>query len=577
MREGIPSLRVLCLRAVGSHACSAEDTFAPVVSTVDDSTKTRSSASITSPKSLSTASRLLRSYHRRPVGCVLEHHATTTTTTTTRTTTTSAPPVPASELAAADATATTTDDDDYDDDSVDNNNNDDDGGDETTLNDEEDGDKPSIERIPLRRAPAAGKGSSRRLHANDVDLHHPFVAIRPGSRHRRRSSLATTSTPTVAAAATTTTTTSTFILRHGNPALDALQCYIDALVEMGRMDDTRLGRHFFEEYKANIILGHNAATARTKNAEKETQEEGEEPASKRRRTTTATAPPSLGALSLHNCSLSGDSIEAMVDSGIGPHLAVLDLTGIQGLSDDMAVHLLRECTHLQRLSLKNGRRLTRKSLTVLSSSSSSSSSSTCGAASLQCLDVGGCFNMTVPDVLDVLPNLPALKELYASGLGWTDEHLERLMEDRTNWKALSLGFSQNLTASRVRQHLMAAASSLQALALPFCENLVDNALLGMLGRNLPALQYLDLRGNPALSTLTGWYDGRASADLPTQALSVLGRYSGLTEASVEETKRINPLETVELMVVLDGKGAGLAIGYEEEEEGEVPSLEEQQE
>ena len=38
-------------------------------------------------------------------------------------------------------------------------------------------------------------------------------------------------------------------MEHGNPALDCLQSYIDALVELGRMDDGRLGLHFFEEWR----------------------------------------------------------------------------------------------------------------------------------------------------------------------------------------------------------------------------------------------------------------------------------------------------------------------------------------
>ena len=83
----------------------------------------------------------------------------------------------------------------------------------------------------------------------------------------------------------------------------------------------------------------------------------------------------------------------------------------------------------------------------------------------------------------------------------------------------------------------------------------------MLGRNLPLLKYLDLRGNPALNTVTGFYDGRASADLPVQALTVLGRYTSLTENSVEETRRAHPQMTADdlLTVYLDGGGMGAGI------------------
>jgi len=60
--------------------------------------------------------------------------------------------------------------------------------------------------------------------------------------------------------------------------------------------------------------------------------------------------------------------------------------------------------------------------------------------------------------------------------------------------------------------------------------------MGMLGRNLPNLMYLDVRGNPALQTLTGWYDGRVSTNLPTQPLTILAWYSSISITSVEETK-----------------------------------------
>jgi hypothetical protein len=59
--------------------------------------------------------------------------------------------------------------------------------------------------------------------------------------------------------------------------------------------------------------------------------------------------------------------------------------------------------------------------------------------------------------------------------------------------------------------------------------------------------------------MTGWYDGRASADLPAQALLVLARYSGLSESSVDETKRVHPLAARALTAILDGNGMGAGI------------------
>lgn len=331
------------------------------------------------------------------------------------------------------------------------------------------------ESIP--RAPAIGKGSFRRVNANDIDMNHPITALKDG-----------------------------LVAEFGNPALDCLQAYIHSLVELGRMDDARLGVHFFQEYLANTQGKHCS-------------------------------------LSLFNCTLSLDTLEAL--QPLAPSLAVLDLTGVHGLSDELLTStLLPKCTNLQRLSLKNCRKITRLSMQALE------------PLPLQVLDIGGAYNITPADVLEFLPD--TLLELHASGLGWTDDTVEALAS-RKRWQALSLGFSLRLTQGRLRTSLVQVRHSLVSLALPFCESVVDNTLMGMLGRNLPHLQCLDVRGNGALTTLTGWYDGRASADLPAQPMSVLGRYSGLSEAGVEETKRVHPLEAMDLVVILNGGGMGLGI------------------
>jgi solute carrier family 6 GABA transporter-like protein 1 len=243
-----------------------------------------------------------------------------------------------------------------------------------------------------------------------------------------------------------------------------------------------------------------------------------------------------------------ETVAAMIP--ICEHLAVLDLTGVRGCNDDFAADILEKSPNLKRLSLKNCRKITDKTLSKVAH-----------LPKLQCLDVGGCFNLTTAKVLEIVPNLPELNELHASGLLWKDYTVKELVEIRDTWKGLSLGFSMDLTQSALRESLIHLGDSLESLALPFCESVVDNALLGMLGRNLPRLQFLDLRGNPSLSTLTGWYDGRASADLPAQPLTVLARFSSLSESSVEETRRVHPVSTAEnrLTVYLDGGGMGAGI------------------
>jgi hypothetical protein len=398
----------------------------------------------------------------------------------------------------------------------------------------------TVQDIPIPPRPCIGPGSSRRLNANEVDMNHPFI----GCRER-------TSDPN-------NNRFQPLVMQHGNPALDFLQSYIDTLVDLGRMDDRRLGLNFFREWKANVQLAE--AINATNTLESNNTPTKTTPSKKRRRSgggattsqDTNSTNISLGSLSLHNCTIADDTVDCMLKSNMCFHLAVLDLTGLRGLTDNLAMRLFKSSPNIQRLSLKNCRKITGETIHKL-----------VVLKKLTSLDIGGCFNVTTMDILDVIPFLPELKELHASGLPWNDSSVQSLVSIRDTWRGLSLGFSPNMTQPMLRESLLQLGDSLQSLALPFCENVVDNALLGVLGRNMPALQFLDLRGNGNLTTITGFYDGRTSADLPVQPLTVVGRYSGLSEACIEETRRVHPMHTMGnlLTVYLDEKGMGAAISH----------------
>lgn len=361
------------------------------------------------------------------------------------------------------------------------------------------------------RSVCIGTGSARRLNANDVDMFHPLGA--EPMEH-------------------TTVLQPILLARHGNPACDCLQSVIDSLVELGRMDDQRLGLHFFEEWKHNVVLAAMPST--TERAQKKRKVEG-----------LSSIP--LGSLSLYNCNVAQETFESMRDAKIGQHLATLDLSGIRGLTNELLEMLLPDCPNLQELALKNCRRIT--NIDVVGTHQKN----------LTTLDIGGSFNISTNHIISIIPQLPRLTRLHASGLGWNNISVGELVECRSHWVHLSLSFSIALTNAALRNNIVPLAHSLTCLALAFCEGIVDNSAMGLLGRNLPLVRALDVRGNPALTTLTGWYDGRVSADLPAQPLTVLGRYSGLSEASVEETKRVHPGETMELVVLLDAGGMGAAI------------------
>ena len=538
MVRELPSLRLLCLRSVGAPACSPEQTFAP-------SKKTGAP---------SAASRLLRSFQHH------HHHQQQQPTGTDESTKGSA--------------------DDAD-------------------RDNEDGDTNKSRPFPVSvsRSPCIGKDTLRRSNANEVDLNHPFIASED------------------------------MVPEYGNPALDCLQSYIDALVELSRFDDTRLSVHFWNEWKVNVILGGGGAVSdagdgqdttvqsKSNTAAPGTKEEGTSKKRKRNSSSfssqrqraskqqarrdsqpnTPLAPTpavvtALGPLSLHNSNAGEKTIEAMVKSGAARYVGVLDLTGMSTLTDEMLQKLVEASgRNLRRLSIKNCRRLTEASIGLIGKYT----------PSLTCLDCGGSYNIASEDVLETLPQLPDLDELYASGLGWTDETLMQLVEDRT-WRGLGVGFSMALTAGGIRRSL-SSQTALRRLSLAFCEQAVDSNLLGFLGRTLTNLAALDIRGNQHIASMTSWYDGRVTAVVPgtttstmdgaeqeedsgddsgkeeqeqhnkdevqshegpselAPGLFVLARYTGIGNMSSEETKRIHPIEAAKLVCVLDGKGNGQGI------------------
>ena len=341
---------------------------------------------------------------------------------------------------------------------------------------------------------------------------------------------------------------------YNTAALDVLQAYVDSLVELSRMDDNRLGLHFFQEWKALVEAkqgrkeGEAASNISTSNSHSNKKRKLLSSAK-----SSTTKNPPLGSLSLYNTIIHQETIGAMVESKMTYHLAVLDLTGVQTLTDELLEPILIHSPHLQRLSVKNCRRLTKPTLECLSEH----------CPRLTSLDIGGAYNFKVQDVLEMIASLSHLLELHASGLLWNDARLLELCQLRS-WRALSLGFllAAHVSADGLKHALITTqANSLQSLALPFCEHLVDAALLGVLGRHLPHIVTLDVRGNSSLNSLTGWYDGRATMNGTQEVvpLFVLARFSNISKASIEDTKRIHPLQTVDLTVCLDSDGVGVGI------------------
>jgi solute carrier family 6 GABA transporter-like protein 1 len=393
----------------------------------------------------------------------------------------------------------------------------------------------SLRDVKRPRLPYKG---AARPNANDVDLSHPWIlALEPSASEN------------------------ILCIEHGNHALDTLQLFIDALVDSGRASDTRLGVHSFREWVIAVI-GQEAANEVFNDAdEKKTPK-------KKRKITSASLP--TGSLSLHNmAAASYNTFKSMELANVGVCLSVLDLTGVHGLTDSILSDILcaGSFPHIERLSLKNCRKITGEGL-----------ASVVNFTKLTALDIGGCFNVKPYDVLSMVQAHPGtqkatLTEIYAGGLGWTDVDLELLIESTAgHLRGLGVGFSPYVSGPGLILTMSKVAETLERLAVPFCDSM-DDAAASALGKNLNKLNVLDIRGSK-VTTLTGLMDGRyasgiitplddaglaeASQGKVTGHLFVLARYSGISKSSLEETMKFHQ-NTVFLTCVLDGAGTGEGI------------------
>ena len=96
------------------------------------------------------------------------------------------------------------------------------------------------------------------------------------------------------------------------------------------------------------------------------------------------------------------------------------------------------------------------------------------------------------------------------------------------------------------------SSTLDRLAVPFCLGM-DDAAMFALGSKLPKLAVLDIRGCNNVSSLSKLMEARAGAGV-TNHLFVLARYSGISNYSLTETRKL--YDVLALECILDGNGNG---------------------
>jgi hypothetical protein len=344
--------------------------------------------------------------------------------------------------------------------------------------------------------------------------------------------------------------------------VDCLQLFIDALVDSGRAGDNRLGVHSFREWVVAVI-GQEAA-------DKIFNDDGDGETSKKRRKLMNDSELALGSLSLHNFSAASyNTFKSMELANVGVCLGALDLSGVHGLTDAILSDILCSGSfpHIQRLSIKNCRKITGESIASL-----------VNLTKLTALDLGGCFNVRPNDVLSMVQAHPGTRngtfnEIYASGLGWTDVDLELLIDATAgHLRGLGVGFSPYISGPGLILTMRKVADTLERLAVSFCDGM-DDAAASALGKSLKNLTVLDIRGTK-VTTLTGLMDGRYasgaitlleenSADAPKDKavdgqLFVLARYSGVTKNSLEETMKLHQ-NVIFLSCILDGSGTGEGI------------------
>eukprot|EP00581_Thalassiosira_minuscula_P017187 CAMPEP_0183721930 /NCGR_PEP_ID=MMETSP0737-20130205/14041_1 /TAXON_ID=385413 /ORGANISM="Thalassiosira miniscula, Strain CCMP1093" /LENGTH=531 /DNA_ID=CAMNT_0025951999 /DNA_START=40 /DNA_END=1635 /DNA_ORIENTATION=- len=418
--------------------------------------------------------------------------------------------------------------------------------------------------------PYSGPG---RPNANDVDIAHPWIlAVYPPRESVNNAPLLTAPTTTEDNDndATTTNEEREFLaIENSNHAVECMQQFIDALVESGRAGDTRMGAHFFREWVA-AITGMDAR-AISSIAKMSSSSSERVPRKKKRQKSSSSSSSSstpstaivvdeslpLGSLSLHNFAAgSTQTFRSMQKANVGCCLGTLDLSGVHGLTDSILSDVICNSgsfPRIRRLSVKNCRKLTGKGIASLVK-----------LTKLAAFDVGGCFNIHPADVTSLVRNHPSTKkgrlvEIYASGLGWTDVALEEIVDATAGrLRGLGVGFSPYISGPGLILTLGKLASTLSRLAVPFCTGM-DDAAAAALGRTLPNLAVLDIRGCNKVYSLSAMMEGRVGNSESNGAsaghLFVLGRYSGISNNSLEETMRLFD----GLTCVLDGGGIGEGI------------------
>ncbi|CAM9102873.1 unnamed protein product [Scytosiphon promiscuus] len=190
------------------------------------------------------------------------------------------------------------------------------------------------------------------------------------------------------------------------------------------------------------------------------------------------------SVSLANSKI-GDSFVQDTLSVRCPMLRSVDLTACFYIRDVSIEALLSRCSRVERLSLRNCRKLTDLALNHIVRY----------GKNLAAVDIGGCFNVTASGVdalCAVHPNAHRFTELDISGIMVTTNTLEIICRQCRRLEVLRMGFIEYME-NTLTELLPPLVGNLRSLHLHW-NTCVTDELLSWVGRSMPRLEDLNLCG-----------------------------------------------------------------------------------
>jgi hypothetical protein len=198
-------------------------------------------------------------------------------------------------------------------------------------------------------------------------------------------------------------------------------------------------------------------------------------------------------LSLKNSKISGKYIAKIIDR-VNTNLTELDISGTFQVDDDVVHMVLKKCSKLAKLNIRNCRKVTNKSLEYVNAK----------GRNLTALNIGGNFNLThdgLNKFLSSCSHLDAFDEIGLSGLPVQSDTLGLVSRHCSNLTAISLAYC-DLGEMALRDFIEQRGTQLQKLCISWLctttgsvhEQVSVEFVSDFLAKSCPQLQELDICG-----------------------------------------------------------------------------------